>query len=155
MDLKVVSLFASALLVGGSCIFGPTGANADGPIALTSAELDDVTALARYAPAQLGELREAAGDDVTFEFDRLRRQIAREIDGVEPARPMAERHAMPAMAPMLTPAAAEAPPPVTSAPATPAPQASGPMRQLRSVAARMPQTLGNRAAADRGFSPRP
>ncbi|MGH6912519.1 MAG: hypothetical protein ACREH3_02295, partial [Geminicoccales bacterium] len=82
MHLKPVSLFASALWV-----FGATGASSDGRVELTSAELDDVTPVAGYAPAEVGVLREPSIEEPP-DRDRRRRQLARQM-GHDPARPAA------------------------------------------------------------------
>jgi len=131
MDFKYASLFAA--LFGSALAFD---ANADGRIVLTSTELDDVTAVARYTPEQVGELREET-DDPTSELERLRREVVpnmnRDVSN-DPARPVSADHTMPAMAatpPPATPAPVPAPavttpslPAVTSVPPTPTRHAS-------------------------------
>jgi hypothetical protein len=127
MDFKYASLFAA--LFGSALAFD---ANADGPIVLTSTELDDVTAVALYTPEQVGELREAT-DDAASELDRVRREVVPNMNydvGSDPARPVLADHTVPAMAATRTPAtpapAVTTPslPAVTSVPPTPTRHAS-------------------------------
>jgi hypothetical protein len=122
MVFNYASLFAA--LFGSALAFD---ANADGRIVLTDSDLDDVTAVDRYTPEQVGELREAT-DDATSELDRLRREVVLNINrdvGNDPARPVSADHTMPAMAATRTPATptpavtTSSLPAVTSVPPTP------------------------------------
>jgi hypothetical protein len=129
MVFNYASLFAA--LFGSALAFD---ANADGRIVLTDSDLDDVTAVDRYTPEQVGELREAT-DDATSELDRVWREVMPNMNrdvGNDPARPVSADHTVPAMAATLTPATpapapavtTPSPPAVTSVPPTPTRHAS-------------------------------